>query len=74
MKRKFKFIVLLYKEGVPYMEFTFNTVNPMFFSQAYNLLYDKLRHDFPVFLGYGFTVTSVSSEPYIDLSEYENLR
>lgn len=66
MKRKFKFIVLLYKEEKPYMEFTFNTVNPMFFSQAYNLMYDKIRHDFPVSLGYEFTVTSVSSEPYID--------
>nr|DAF30193.1 MAG TPA: hypothetical protein [Microviridae sp.] len=68
MKRKFKFIILLYKCEKPYMEFTFNTVNPMLFSQAYNLLYDKLRHDFPACLGYEFAVTSVSSEPCIDLS------
>lgn len=68
MKRKFKFTLLIFKEEMPYMEFTFNIVNPMFFSQAYNLLYDKLRHDFPVCLGYEFTVTSVSSEPCIDLS------
>lgn len=66
MKRKFKFTILLFKEEKLYMEFIFNTVNPMFFSQAYNLMCDKIRHDFPVFLGYEFTVTSVSSEPYID--------
>lgn len=48
------------------MEFTFNVVNPMFFSRAYNLLYGKLRRDFPVALGYEFTVISVSSEPCID--------
>lgn len=50
------------------MEFIFNTINPMFFSQAYNLLYDKLRHDFPIYFGYEFTVTSVFSEPCIDLN------
>ena len=66
MRRKFKFTVLLYKDEKLCMEYTFNTINPMFFSQAYNLLYDKIRHDFPVFLGYEFTVTSVSSEPCID--------
>lgn len=67
MKRKFKFTVLLFREEKPYMEYIFRTVNPMFFSQAYNLLYDKIRHDFPVCLGYEFTVKSVSSEPCIDL-------
>lgn len=67
MKRKFKFNVLLLKNGRPYMEFIFNTVNPMLFSQAYNLLYDKLHYEFPVMLGYEYTVTSVSSEPYIEL-------
>lgn len=67
MKRRFKFTILLFKEEKPYMEYTFNTVKPMFFSQAYNLLYDKIRHDFPVCLGYEFTVTSVFSEPCIDL-------
>lgn len=66
MKRNFKFTVLLYKNEKLYMEFVFNTVRPMYFSQAYNLLYDKLRHDYPAALGYEFTVTSVSSAPYID--------
>lgn len=67
MKRKFKFTVLLFKNRQLYMEFIFNTVNPMFFSQAYNLLYDKLRYEFPPMLGYEYTVSSVSSEPYIEL-------
>lgn len=66
MKRKFKFSGLLYREGEPYMGFIFNTVDPMFFSQAYNLLYDKVRHDYPIALGYDFTLTSVSSEPCIN--------
>ena len=48
------------------MKFVFRTVCPMFFSRAYNLLYDKLRHDYPAALGYEFTVVSVSSEPCID--------
>lgn len=67
MKRKFKFTILLFKGEKPYMEFIFNTVNPMFFSQAYNLMHDKIRHDYPVCLGYEFTIISVSSEPCIDL-------
>jgi hypothetical protein len=66
MKRKFKFTVLLYKNEKPYMKFVFSTDGPMFFSRAYNLLYDKLRHDYPVALGYEFTVVSVSSAPCID--------
>nr|DAU66504.1 MAG TPA: hypothetical protein [Microviridae sp.] len=66
MKRQFKFTVLLFKEEKPYMEYTFNTVKPMFFSQAYKLLFNKIRHDFPVCLGYEFTIISVSSKPYID--------
>lgn len=66
MKRRFKFTVLLYKEEKPYMKYTFRTVKPMFFSRAYNLMYDKIRHDFPVCLGYEFTVISVSSVPCID--------
>jgi hypothetical protein len=66
MKRKFKFTVFLFKEEKPYMEYTFNTVKPMFFSQAYKLLFNKIRHDFPVCLGYEFTVISVSSVPCID--------
>ena len=66
MKRKFKFTVLLYKHKKLHMKFVFNTVSPMFFSRAYNLLYDKLRHDYPAALGYEFTVMSVSSSPCID--------
>jgi hypothetical protein len=66
MKRNFKFTVLLYKNEKLYMEFVFNTARPMYFSQAYNLMYDKLRHDYPVALGYEFTVVSVSSEPCVD--------
>lgn len=66
MKRKFKFMVLIFKEEKPYMKFTFRTVGPMFFSRAYNLMFDKLRRDFPVCLGYEFTVISVSSVPCID--------
>lgn len=66
MKRIFRFTVLLYKNKMLYMNFVFNTVRPMFFSQAYNLLYDKLRHDYPAALGYEFTVVSVSSEPCTD--------
>lgn len=68
MKRKFKFSVLLFKEGDPYMGFIFNTVDPMYFSQAYNLLYAKIHHDYPAALGYTFTLTSVSSEPCIELA------
>lgn len=66
MKRIFKFTVLLYKNERLYMEFVFNTARPMYFSQAYNLMYDKLRHDYPAALGYDFTVTSVSSAFCVD--------
>lgn len=48
------------------MVFVYNTVDPMLFSQAYNLLYGKIRHDYPIALGYTFTLTSVSSEPCIN--------
>lgn len=66
MKRKFKFTVLLYKEEEPYMKFVYKTVKPTFFSRAYNLMFDKLRHDYPVCLGYEFTIISVSSESCTD--------
>lgn len=67
MKRNFKFTVLLFKKGKPYMKYIYRTVDPMFFSQAYNLILAKMRHDFPACLGYEFTVMSVSSESCIDL-------
>lgn len=68
MKRNFKFIVLLFKEKEPYMKFTYRTLKPMYFSRAYNLMYDKLHLDYPSSLGYEFTVVSVSSEPCNDLN------
>lgn len=67
MKRKFKFVVLILKNEKPYMEYTFNTLEPMYFSRAYNLLVSKIGHDFPVCLGYEFVVTSVFSKPVTEI-------
>lgn len=66
MKRNFKFTVLLFKEEKPYMKFVYWTAEPMFFSRAYNLMNAKIRRDYPGYLGYKFTIESVSSEPCID--------
>lgn len=66
MKRNFKFTVLLFKEEKPYMKFVYRTAKPMFFSQAYNLMNNKILRDYPICLGYAFTIESVSSESCID--------
>lgn len=66
MKRKFRFKIMIYKDGKPYMEYVFNTVKRMYFSQAYNLLYGKLRNAFSPCLGYEFTVTEVTSNSDVD--------
>lgn len=67
MKRKFKFVVLIFKDNKLYMEYTFNTLEYMYFSRAYNLLASKIGHDFPAALGYDFTVTSVFSKPFNEI-------
>lgn len=66
MKRNFKFVVLIFKDEKFHMKFVFNTVEPMYFSSAYNLMVAKLRRDYSICLGYKFNIESVSSTPCID--------